>query len=289
VHYATADGTAKAGSDYVAQSGTLTFAAGETQKTIQVAAIGDSVVEPDETFGVVLSAPSGATFARTTATGTITDDDSAPLPVLSIADTSVVEGNPGAGGPGWFSTSGNQIVDGAGHSAQIAGVNWFGFESSTLAPHGLWARGYTDMMNQMVQLGFNTIRRPFSNGTLASPDAPNGIDLSKNPDLQGLSALQIMDKIVAYAGQVGLRIILDHHRSDSGPGTSPNGLWYDAQHSDAQWVADWQMLAERYAGNPTVIGADLHNEPYNGNWGSGGPNDKAAGAQRAGHARGAAK
>jgi len=287
VHYATQDGTAQAGSDYVAQEGTLTFAAGETQKTITVAAIGDGTVEADETFGVQLSSPTGATLARASATGTIVNDDTAPLPVLSIADTSIVEGNPGAGGPGWFSTSGNQIVDGAGHSVQIAGVNWFGFESSTLAPHGLWARGYKDMMNQMVQLGFNTIRLPFSSDTLHSTAAPNGIDFSRNPDLQGLSALQIMDKIVAYAGQVGLRVILDHHRSDSGPGTSPNGLWYDAQHSDAQWVADWQMLAERYAGNPTVIGADLHNEPYNGNWGSGGPNDWAAAAERAGNAIGA--
>ena len=61
--------------------------------------------------------------------------------------------------------------------------------------------------------------------------APNGIDFSKNPDLQGLTALQIMDKIVDYAGQIGLKIILDHHRSDAGAGTSANGLWYDAQHS----------------------------------------------------------
>ena len=44
--------------------------------------------------------------------------------------------------------------------------------------------------------------------------------------------MQIMDKIVAYAGEIGLRIILDHHRNDSGPGASPNGLWYDAQHTE---------------------------------------------------------
>jgi chitinase len=286
VHYATGDGTASAGSDYVAQSGTLTFAPGETQKTITIAAIGDATVEPDEGFSVVLSAPVGATIARGTGAGTITNDDAALLPTLSISDASVIEGNPGSG-PGWFSTSGNQIVDSAGHAVQIAGVNWFGFESSTLAPHGLWARGYKEMMDQMVQLGFNTIRLPFSSDTLHSTAAPNGIDFTKNPDLQGLSALQIMDKIVDYAGQVGLRIILDHHRSDSGAGTSPNGLWYDAQHSDAQWVADWQMLAQRYANNPTVIGADLHNEPYNGTWGGGGPNDWAAAAERAGNAIGA--
>jgi len=290
VHYATADGTATAGSDYVTQSGSLTFAPGETQNTIQVAAIGDDAVEPNEGFSVVLTGPVGATIAHGTGSGTIINDDVAPppaLPTLSIADTSVVEGNPGSGATaGWFSTSGNQIVDSAGHSVQIAGVNWFGFESSTLAPHGLWTRGYQDMMNQMKDLGFNTIRLPFSNDTIHSGGTPNGIDFSQNPDLQGLTAMQIMDKIVAYAGEIGLKIILDHHRNDSGPGASPNGLWYDGQHSEAQWISDWQMLAGRYANNPTVIGADLHNEPYNGTWGGGGPTDWAAAAERAGNAIG---
>ena len=42
--------------------------------------------------------------------------------------------------------------------------------------------------------------------------------------------MQIMDKIVAYAGEIGLKIILDHHRNDSGAGASANGLWYDGQH-----------------------------------------------------------
>src|SRR5204863_499227 len=229
VAYATANGTATAGSDYAALAGTLTFAAGETSKVVHVQVTGDAAVEANETLTLSLSSPSG---------GTIADDDVALPPVppaLSISDASVIEGNPGTGSaaPGWFSTSGNQIIDSAGHSVQIAGVNWFGFESSNLAPHGLWTRGYQDMMNQMVSLGFNTIRLPFSTDMLHSTAAPNGIDFAKNPDLQGLSALQIMDKIVAYAGQVGLKIILDHHRSDSGPGTSPNGLWHDATHSQA--------------------------------------------------------
>ena len=55
VKYATADGTATAGSDYNAASGTLTFAAGETSKTVTVAVRGDTLVEGAETFRVVLS------------------------------------------------------------------------------------------------------------------------------------------------------------------------------------------------------------------------------------------
>ena len=288
VNFTTADGTAVAGSDYVAQSGTLTFAAGETQKTIQVVLIGDAVSEANEGFSLVLSSASGATIVDATGIGTIINDDGAPaLPTLSISDATVIEGNPGGGAaPGWLSTSGNQIVDSAGHSVQIAGVNWFGFESSTFAPHGLWTRGYKDMMDQMVHLGFNTIRLPFSSEMLHTNAAPNGIDFGKNPDLQGLSALQIMDKIVDYAGEIGLKIILDHHRSNAGAGTSENGLWYNSQYTQAAWINDWKMLAARYADDPAVIGADLHNEPYNGTWGGGGTNDWALAAETAGNAIG---
>lgn len=76
--YATADGTATAGSDYNATSGTLTFAAGETSKTINVAVRGDTLAEAAEAFRVVLSNPTGATIASATGTGTITDNDAPP-------------------------------------------------------------------------------------------------------------------------------------------------------------------------------------------------------------------
>lgn len=78
VNYATSNGTAKSGTDYVATSGTITFAAGETSKTINVGILGDATVEPDEALTVTLSAPSGATLSRATAIGTIVNDDVAP-------------------------------------------------------------------------------------------------------------------------------------------------------------------------------------------------------------------
>jgi hypothetical protein len=98
VNYATADGTATAGSDYTAGSGTLTFAAGQVTKTVAVTVSGDTTVEANETFVVNLSAASGATIADAQAQGTITNDDVAPpppLPTLSINDATVTEGNAG--------------------------------------------------------------------------------------------------------------------------------------------------------------------------------------------------
>ena len=71
VNYATADGTAVAGEDYTATSGTLTFAPGETEKTVAVAIIDDTVEDSGETFRLLLSDPSGATLEDGEAIGTI--------------------------------------------------------------------------------------------------------------------------------------------------------------------------------------------------------------------------
>ncbi|MDV2450049.1 putative Ig domain-containing protein [Xanthomonas hortorum] len=75
VNYATADGTATAGSDYVARSGTLTFAPGTTAQGVAITVNGDTAVEPNETFSVGLSGASNASIARATGAGTILNDD----------------------------------------------------------------------------------------------------------------------------------------------------------------------------------------------------------------------
>ena len=66
VDYATANGSATAGSDYTAANGTLTFRAGETEKAIPVSVVGDTSIEPNETFTVTLSNPVNATIAKGT-------------------------------------------------------------------------------------------------------------------------------------------------------------------------------------------------------------------------------
>ncbi len=72
VQFATADGTATAGADYVAESGTLTFAAGQTSAQVHVPVKSDFIQESDETFTVTLSNPSGgATLGTAVGTGTI--------------------------------------------------------------------------------------------------------------------------------------------------------------------------------------------------------------------------
>jgi aryl-phospho-beta-D-glucosidase BglC (GH1 family) len=112
--------------------------------------------------------------------------------------------------------------------------------------------------------------------------------------------MQIVDKIVAYAKVVGLKVILDHHSNEGMyyAAQQGNGLWFDlgpgTNGMDTQDMAgdvgtvtaeqfqeDWVTVAKRYADNDAVIGFDLDNEPHeldfgarNGeNWGKGGPCD----------------
>ena len=111
VAYATANGTALAGADYVAQNGTLTFAPGETSKTITVTILDDAVYEGPESFLVNLSDPTNSVILDGSGTATIKDDgtgtivdptptDPPPAPdddrprVLAISNAVAAEGSP---------------------------------------------------------------------------------------------------------------------------------------------------------------------------------------------------
>ncbi len=100
INYATANGTAvttgtapTGGADYVAQASVLSFAAGETTKTVSVAVNGDTLGESDETFAVNLSTPVNATLGDGQGTGKIENDD--VMPALSVGDVSTSEGASG--------------------------------------------------------------------------------------------------------------------------------------------------------------------------------------------------
>src|SRR5262249_28062328 len=156
--------------------------------------------------------------ASTPDTAPATAESSALLPQPPVATPDVA---PLGTGP--LHTDGGNIVDADGRVVHLSGVNWFGLETSTFAPHGLWARSLDDMLDQMVQAGFNTIRLPYSDQLFDPTSTPNGIDFQKNPDLQGLTGVQIMDQVIQRAGERGLKVILDRHRPTA---AGQSELWY---------------------------------------------------------------
>jgi aryl-phospho-beta-D-glucosidase BglC (GH1 family) len=203
----------------------------------------------------------------------------------AAAGASAIDGSTSApdapSAPSFLHVQGNGLFDAQGKSVRLTGVNWFGLETSLEAPHGLWARDYRSMLKQIVDLKFNSIRLPWSNAIMRPGAAvasgsvnSNGADPydgtdPMNGDLVGKTPLQIMDAVIAAAGDVGLRIILDNHSREP-DAYDKEELWWSAKTSEQQWIADWVTLATKYKGNPTVVGFDLDNEPHGAStWGTG--------------------
>jgi aryl-phospho-beta-D-glucosidase BglC (GH1 family) len=187
--------------------------------------------------------------------------------------------------PTWLHAQGTDIVTATDDPVRLASANWYGAEEADFVVGGLDAQPYQAIMRRIKHLGFNSLRLPLSN-QLVEQNPVITAHLSANPELQGLHALDILDQIINYAGALGLSVILDDHRSDAGWGTQLDGLWYTSEYPDAAFDRDWATLAQRYAGNDVVIGADLRNEPHGkATWADGNAaTDWHDAAERAGNA-----
>ncbi|WP_421991653.1 cellulase family glycosylhydrolase [Roseococcus sp.] len=234
-----------------------------------------------------------------------------PMPVVGAGGT----GGPGGDGGGgsvetmqWLKANGGHLVTEDNTPFRVKGTNWYGFDS-VLMPGGLWTRAYKTIviggathkgiLDQIAELGFNTIRLPVCQD-ITWPGrkiyGTNTIDASKNPDFISssmssgaagsadvLPSLVVLDKIIAYAKSLGLRVILDMHcaapNTDNEAGFG--GKWYTTAtpggagstagvmgepRNEEQWIRAWEFLANRYKNEPAVCGFDLLNEPFNCTW-----------------------
>lgn len=180
---------------------------------------------------------------------------------------------------GYLSTVGNQLVP-QGHKAPDLRISAVGWAHDEIAPFSTRAQNVAAMR----RAGFNTI-------TIGWYDS----------ELRGTAAAtfwQEMDSVVTTAAAYGMKVIFNHHGDEGLAGTinfclsqQANGLWYDSGPgtdgtdgcgdpgtvTQQVFLSDWEQIAHRYAGNPTVIGFDLDNEPlaYPGmsTWGDGSPTD----------------
>ncbi len=159
-------------------------------------------------------------------------------------------------------THGRFIVDDDGHRVKLAAANWYGASDVTFVPHGL-DHAHIDAIAQSIRaLGLNAVRLPFSNEMLhiSTPVAPEFV--AANPQLVGLTPLEVYDATIDALSREGILIILNNHTTHGMwcCGFDKDGLWYTADTSEEDWINDWRFLAERYKDRRYVVGADLRNE-----------------------------
>jgi cyclophilin family peptidyl-prolyl cis-trans isomerase len=137
VNYATANGTATAGSDYTSRTGTLTFNSGVTSQSINIPILNDSINEANETFTLTLTSPTNANLGtRTSVTTTISDTLTASvtttLPTnvenLTLTGTTAINGTGNAVNNILQGNSGNNILSGLNGNDTL----WGGVGNDTL-------------------------------------------------------------------------------------------------------------------------------------------------------------
>jgi endoglucanase len=234
---------------------------------------------------IVFGAWLGATLAaRSEQVPLVHSETTAAAPPVDALEFPVIEPLQASrcANAGYLRASESALLNERNEQVVLAGINWFGFETDFFAPLGLNRRRLGDLLDQVADLGFNTIRLPFSNQLLERGHAPRGIDYELNPELAGLSGIDLLDKVIEAASDRCLKVILDRHRPEA---SAQSSLWYTRGVSEDRWIADWRMLASRYLANDTVIGFDLHNEPSgSATWGSGDlSTDWRLAAERAGN------
>lgn len=167
-----------------------------------------------------------------------------------------------------FYTSGSQIYfvdeENRKYPHRFRGVSWYGMEGDIKVPQGLWSRNWKSIIDEIHGRGLDLIRLPLSTPVMQSGQMPKewSIIFDFNEDLEGLSCIAILDKILDYCAELGVYVLLDHHKNfitgtigDEGGPVIPGHVYED-------WEEFWIKLAQRYGSHPAVIGADLHNEPW---------------------------
>ena len=186
-------------------------------------------------------------------------------------------------------TDGHRIVDSTGNTVRLTSVNWYGFDEKEYVAGGLDHAPLAKIIEQIQNIGVNSVRLPWANETLERNPLPPAYAVAANPQFKGKHAMEIMDAVIAALAQAHMMVILDNHVSRADwccSQTDGNGLWYNADYPETKWLADWRTMARRYRNQLWVVGADLRNELRNGAaWGGPDPRlDWHAAAERGGKA-----
>lgn len=167
--------------------------------------------------------------------------------------------------PGLYSRDGVLYV-GERTPFMIKGFSWYGLEEPGHMPGGLGKVSIDEIFQFTREFDFNAIRLPLSVQNII--ENPMGHTITfRNPELTGLSYVDVVNAVVQKAAENDVLILLDAHRLESDEIQS-GGLWYSDQVSEKRLEYAWKILCDNLKDEWNVMGADAYNEPWDALWNS---------------------
>jgi hypothetical protein len=194
----------------------------------------------------------------------------AALLVVVLAPPAVMEKSEISGFVPPLSTRGRYIVDATGERFKLKSGNWHGAsgtwtgdgdpadnanhhagENANRIPMGLDRAPLAEIAASFAAIGLNSVRLPFSDEMLHDPQPVTDAAVAANPQLRGLTPLQVYDRVVDGLTGAGLAVILNNHTNTTRwcCGVDGNERW-NASQTTAEWEENWLAMARRYRDNP---------------------------------------
>lgn len=181
-------------------------------------------------------------------------------------------------------TKGRHVVDGNGRRFKLSSINWYGASDEAFVPGGLDIQHRGVIAQTIKKLGFNSVRLPYADELVTLNPIVDSRLLKANPDLVGLSAFDILEKVTTTLTDEGIAVIINNHITkatwccganpcDAGWANDDLPFFYGGdsfcsiKQTEEQWIENWETVMKRFTSNSLVIGVDLRNE-VRGLWGT---------------------
>jgi endoglucanase len=192
------------------------------------------------------------------AAGALGGDSAAAGPVVKAA-AAVPEKD-------WLHVEGNQVVDTAGNPVWLTGANWFGFNATERAFHGLWSGNIDELTKSMADRGINIVRVPISTQLLLEWKSGSAgtvnVNTYVNPELKGMDSQQIFDYWLGLCEKYGLKVLLDLHSAEADNSGHIAPMWYKGSITPEMFYSAWEWVTAEYKNNDTIVAMDVKNEPH---------------------------
>jgi len=190
-------------------------------------------------------------------------------------------------------TEGRNVVDLDGKRFKLASVNWYGASDELFVVGGLNIQHRSVIADTIKKLGFNSVRMPYADELVTANPVVDPKLLTKNPDLVGKTALEILAAVTTSLTDAGLAVIMNNHITaatwccgadpcDAGWQNDHLGPICRVKQTEEDWIRNWETVMRPHVDDPLVIGVDLRNE-VRGLWGTMPWSSWAAAAEKAGN------